>query len=183
MTNFPVSNSTVLIALESIGRMDLLPKLYGKVLITAEVRKEVFDVRGMPVPEWVKVEQVEQGAVKEIEQLTGLKLDRGEAEALALAHRLQTILLIDDLRGRKAAERLLGKHRVMGTLKLLLEAKRKGILRQVKPLLVALEQTGRYLDEQLRRWVLEEAEEVSCDGGACLFGAGCRDAKCQGASH
>jgi predicted nucleic acid-binding protein len=67
-------------------------------------------------------------------------------------------LLIDDRKGRKAAQKL--GVPVMGTLKLLLEAKRKGILRQVKPLLVALEQTGRYLDEQLRRWVLEEAGEA-----------------------
>jgi len=160
MTKFPVSNSTVLIALESIGRMELLPKLFREILITAEVRREVFDVRGMPVPEWIKVERVEQNAVQEIEQLTGLKLDRGEAEALALAYRLQTVLLIDDLRGRKAAEKLLGKHRVMGTLRLLLEAKRKGIIQQVKPLLAALEQTGRYLDKRLRQWVLEEAGEA-----------------------
>jgi predicted nucleic acid-binding protein len=110
-----------------------------------------------------------------------LKPEKGETEAIALAYRLQTILLIDDRQGRKAAQKL--SVPVVGTLRLLLEAKRKGIIRQVKPLLVALEQTGRYLDEQLRRWVLEEAEEVSCDGGACLFGAGCWDAKCQGASH
>jgi predicted nucleic acid-binding protein len=127
------------------------------------------------------VKQVRQDTVKEVVRRTRLKPEKGETEAIALAYRLQTILLIDDRQGRKAAQKL--SVPVVGTLRLLLEAKRKGIIRKVKPLLVALEQTGRYLDEQLRRWVLEEAEEVSCDGGACLFGAGCWDAKCQGASH
>jgi predicted nucleic acid-binding protein len=169
----------VLIALERIRRQRLLPKLFGKVLITPKVREEVFGKRRLP--RWVIVKQVCQDIVEEVARQTGLKPEKGETEAIALAYRLQTILLIDDRKGRKAAQKL--GVPVMGTLKLLLEAKRKGILRQVKPLLVALEQTGRYLDEQLRRWVLEEAEEVSCDGGACLFGAGCWDAKCQGASH
>lgn len=179
MAKFPVSDASVLIALERIGQQRLLPKLFGKVLITPKVWKEVFGKRRLP--RWVMVKQVRQDTVKEVVRRTRLKPEKGETEAIVLAYRLQTILLIDDRQGRKAAQKL--SVPVVGTLRLLLEAKRKGIIRQVKPLLVALEQTGRYLDEQLRRWVLEEAEEVSCDGGACLFGAGCWDAKCQGASH
>jgi len=156
MAEFPVSDASVLIALGRIRRQRLLLKLFGKVLITPKVQKEVFGKRR--IPRWVIVKQVCQDTVEEVTQQTGLKPEKGETEAIALAYRLQTVLLIDDRKGRKAAQKL--GVPVMGTLRLLLEAKRKGIIRQVKPLLVALERTGRYLDKRLRQWVLEEAGEA-----------------------
>ena len=48
MAKFPVSDASVLIALERIGQQRLLPKLFGKVLITPKVRKEVFGKRRLP---------------------------------------------------------------------------------------------------------------------------------------
>jgi predicted nucleic acid-binding protein len=62
MAKFPVSDASVLIALERIGQQRLLPKLFGKVLITPKVRKEVFGKRRLP--RWVMVKQVRQDTVK-----------------------------------------------------------------------------------------------------------------------
>jgi len=156
MAEFPVSNASVLIALERIRRQKLLPKLFGKVLITPKVQKEVFGERR--IPRWVIVKQVCQDAVEEVARQTGLKPEKGETEAIALAYRLQTVLLIDDRKGRKAAQKL--GVPIMGTLRLLLEAKRKGIIQQVKPLLWRWSKTGAILMSNLRQWVLEEAGEA-----------------------
>jgi predicted nucleic acid-binding protein len=87
MAGFPVSDASVLIALERIRRQRLLPKLFGKVLITPKVREEVFGKRRLP--RWVIVKQVCQDIVEEVARQTGLKPEKGETEAIALAYRLQ----------------------------------------------------------------------------------------------
>ncbi len=50
-----VSNSSGLIALESIGRLDLLHRLYGTVTIPEAVAQEC----GMTLPAWLSVQAVE----------------------------------------------------------------------------------------------------------------------------
>ena len=42
--NVIVSNATPLIYLAEVGRLDLLRKLYPKVYISSEVKKEVVDI-------------------------------------------------------------------------------------------------------------------------------------------
>lgn len=153
--NFPVSDASVLIALERIGHLSLLRQLFVKVIIPPKVCSEVF--KGRTKPKWIDVKRPHKSVVINIVQKTGLHPDKGETEAIALAWQQKTVLLIDDLKGRRAAEKF--KIPFMGTLRLLVEAKRKGFIPKVSPLLCALEQTGRYIDKRLRQWVLEEAGE------------------------
>lgn len=65
------------------------------------------------------------------------ELDKGEAEAIALALELRADqVLIDERRGRRIAARL--NLRYTGILGILVEAKNRGLISEVKPLLDAL---------------------------------------------
>lgn len=102
-----VSNSTPLIALAKIQKLDLLKHFFGTVSIPQEVYDEVV-TRGGPLygadevsrASWIRVVSVENRTAVDALSLT---LDRGEAEAIALAREIDALLIIDDRDGRDAA--------------------------------------------------------------------------------
>ncbi len=128
-----VSNSTVLIYLAKIGKLNLLKELFGEVLIPAEVFTEVV-MRGkeQQQPDAFIVESaVEEGwiHVKNIEIIGKLKefgIDPGEAQAISLAKSLDAPILLDQTHARIAAKGLGLKPR--GTIFVLLAALRKKFL-------------------------------------------------------
>ena len=86
-----------------------------------------------------------------------LELHPGEAEAIALAVEMKAdILLIDERRSREVASRL--KLRVVGLLGSLVEAKRRGLVQEVKPVLDDLiAKAGFWVGKELYALVLEAA--------------------------
>jgi len=85
-------------------------------------------------------------------------LDRGEAEVLALAEeRAARLVIIDELKGRRYAQRL--EMPLTGTLGLLLLAKERGLVADLAPLLVELQEAGLYLGAALIDRVLRLAGE------------------------
>ena len=110
--NAVVSNSTPLIYLAKAGRLDLLEKLFGTVLIPEEVKVEVVD-KGKALGEkdayviekaidegWLKVQSVKVVEVP-------MKLHEGEVAALSLAKSMGLVVLLDEVSARTAA-RLIG---------------------------------------------------------------------------
>jgi hypothetical protein len=87
------------------------------------------------------------------------ELDIGEAEAIALAVEKQAnLLLSDERRGRQVATRMGLTY--IGLLGVLLEAKRKGFLPEVKPVLDdLLAKAGFWVSPQLYTRVLQAAGE------------------------
>jgi uncharacterized protein len=87
------------------------------------------------------------------------KLDRGEAEAITLAVELQAdLLLMDERLGRAEAARF--GLRFIGILGVLIEAKGRGLLQRVEPILDALQHdAGFRVSEALRARVLQAAGE------------------------
>lgn len=148
-----VSNSSPLIALERIGRVDLLRQIFGaKMAIPPAVAREVY--ANAAIPQWIRIMSV----VTVVDPTASPTLGAGEREAiaLALAERAQLIIL-DDLPARRlAARRGLS---VIGTVGVLLVAKRSGAIPAVSPLLEALVSSGFHLSDRVRGTVLTAANE------------------------
>jgi predicted nucleic acid-binding protein len=139
-----IADSTCLIGLERIGKLDLLKFLFEPILIPPKVQEEF----GITV-EWLNVQtpsnQMLVNALKFV-------VDEGEAEAIALALEKDWRLIVDDRKARTWAKRLGIK--VIGTAGILVRAKRAGLVPSVKPLLESLKQTGFHLSPDLVTEVL-----------------------------
>jgi predicted nucleic acid-binding protein len=87
-----------------------------------------------------------------------VSLHSGEVEAMLLTRQLGADLLImDDGLARKYAKRL--NITITGTVGVILQAKNKGIIPRVKPILDDMISNGFYLSEQIRRDILIVANE------------------------
>jgi predicted nucleic acid-binding protein len=144
-----VADTTCLIALERIGKIDLLPKLFLSIIIPPEVAREF-----KTPPEWLLVKSSSNVSV-----LASLKsqVDDGEAAAIALAHELNLKVILDDKAGRSAAKQF--GLSVLGTIGLLVMAKKRGLIRTFGPLIEDLEHYGFYMTEVLKQEVLRLADE------------------------
>ncbi len=81
----------------------------------------------------------------------------GEREAIALAQELGAVLLVDEQEARKEAKRLGIPY--FGSLRVLKEAKVKGIANPIKPILDELVASGTYIRPALYREFLLEIEK------------------------
>ncbi|GAB3642306.1 DUF3368 domain-containing protein [Spirosoma arcticum] len=158
-----VSDTTTLSNLLLIGHIDLLQKLYGSISIPTAVRDELRNLVSYrtQVDEfldqpWVAVHSVRQG---EYPLLLRQQLDIGEAEAIALAVEMNAgLLIVDELKGRAVAKSL--GLVVIGTLGILVTAKREGLISQVGPVLNQLRSNaGFWVSDSLQRQVLESVNE------------------------
>jgi predicted nucleic acid-binding protein len=143
-----VTNSTCLIGLERIDRLDILPQVFDTVFAPPAVAKEVQT----PL-DWLRVQAVANSSV-----VTALRtqMDEGEAEAIALALELEDVLLIlDDKKARRVAQQMGMK--VIGTVGMLLRAKRQGVIAEVKPLLLKLTEA----DFRISQGIVQEALRLS----------------------
>ena len=125
-----VSDTSPLNYLILIGEEELLPKLFGHVIIpnavfdelqaagaSAKVREWANDL-----PEWIEIKQTALSADKSLDIL-----DAGEIEAILLAQELSAdLLLIDDKLARQAAINL--GLAITGTLGILDKASNSGLI-------------------------------------------------------
>ena len=104
-----VSNNTALVAWRVLGRLDLLRRVYGEVLIPQAVYDEFLATeRGL------RLAALEHAAgIRPVSLATPQRariyvgLDQGEAEVLALAEECNArLVIIDELKGRRYAQRL-----------------------------------------------------------------------------
>jgi len=106
---------------------------------------------------WIKKAQV---ANRALVQVLSQKLDAGEAESIALALEVQAeVLLMDERLGRETAHHL--GLRYIGLIGILLEAKHRGLVDRIEPLLEALRtQAGFRISGELYERVLENEGET-----------------------
>jgi uncharacterized protein len=126
-----VADSSPLIALCRIARLELLHDLFGQLAIPNAVWQEV--VAGHPgkagVTEIAAADWIKQHTVKDrlLVNLLRQDLGAGESEAIVLAREISAdVLLMDERRGREAAKRL--GITCTGLVGVLLEARRRGVV-------------------------------------------------------
>jgi predicted nucleic acid-binding protein len=118
-----VANSTPLIALARIDRLNVLQEMFGDILIPRAVYNEVAtDSKkrsGSSEVEqcaWIKAVDIARSDLLDFLIVT---VDAGEAEAIALAREIKAdLLLIDDKEGRRIADSV--GQAITGTIGLLL---------------------------------------------------------------
>ena len=161
-TEVVVADTSPLIGLARIGQLALLPALFGRITIPRAVWEELTQgaaegragARDVQEASWIDVRAADPVAAAAYKLL----VDRGEAEALALASASpDALLIIDDRRGRRIArERGV---RMVGTLGVLVLARRRNLVPKLRPLLDALQQAGIYLSAGVLERVLREVGE------------------------
>ena len=132
-----VSDSTILIGLVKIGKLDLLKEIFSKIFIPEEVFKEVVERgKGKPGSKVIKeAAWIEVKPVKDRIQVSFLlgSLEKGEAEVLVLARELEAdLILLDEEKARKSA--VIAGFEIMGLLGLFILAKNLGLIYEVRPL-------------------------------------------------
>ena len=134
-----VADSSPIVYLARINRLELLRSLYSEVFVPDAVwrggaieGKELAEGRSLLAAAsegWIRVDI--SGTPFASENPLLKELDDGEREAIALAIRLQALLIIDEAEGRAVATKLGVK--LTGTFGVVVQATRRGLLSHLKP--------------------------------------------------
>jgi len=155
-----VADAGPLIALARIDALGLLARKNLKVLVPAQVAAECTSQTDRPGADLIQ-KAIDQGVlqvispVKDDERVITPGLDEGERTAITLALARQAVLLIDDRIGRRQAVAL--GLTVIGTLGILLSAKRRGEVHAIAPMLGQFHAVGYFISPALAERALELA--------------------------
>ena len=141
-----ISDTSCFIILTNIGELELLHKVYGKVVTTDDIATEYGEV----LPEWVEIAKVKD---KYKQQLLEMQIDKGESSAIALALEIpESTVILDDYKARKIAEKLgIAYTGTVGVTKV------NGL--QTKRMLMKIKQTNFRLSADIELQALKEAKE------------------------
>jgi len=155
-----VSNTTPIIPLLKLNRLELLQKLYQQIYIPSAVFNEIEAGRkkgyyqDLSKIDWINIAEIQdKQAVKYF-----LDLDSEEAEAIVLATEIKAdLIILDEKLGRFHA-----KHadlKVTGTIGVMIKAKSKGFIDELKPLLNELTDKDVWISEKLKIEILKAVGE------------------------
>jgi predicted nucleic acid-binding protein len=157
-----IADATPLIALAKINKLSLLKRLFGTLHIPPAVYAEVVThaPRRPGADEVREATWIQTTSIQDTSALRYLRaaLDPGEAETLILAEEMNADwVLLDESKARRIAKALGLSH--IGTVGLLLLAKRRGYTAEVRPLLDELRMNRFHLSDKVYRAVLRQAGE------------------------
>jgi len=158
-----VSNSSPLIHLAKIGKLDLLKHLFSEIIVPEAVYRESVvegrnrnDAVKIAEAEWIRVQKIKNDKLK---RAFMMEIDEGEAEAIVLAlEESADLTILDDYEARRIA-RTFGL-KVTGTIGILIRAKYEGRIRNLKDEIDRLMKTGFWIDKELYKRILKESGEV-----------------------
>ncbi|MEM9997513.1 MAG: DUF3368 domain-containing protein [Bacteroidota bacterium] len=149
---FVVTDASPLIGLERAGYLDIIPAVFAQVAAPPAVVAEVGHT-----PVWLGVVQPQDAML--VAQLRAVPFGAGEAEVLAVAtERRDVTAVLDERRARAYAQRQ--GVPVVGTVGMVLQAKRRGHLQAVRPVLDALRASGFRVGDGLYAEALARAGEA-----------------------
>ncbi len=155
-----VANTTPLISLASIGKLELLKDVFGEIIIADAVYNEIKAKQGYGYSEidtdYIKVQSIKGIAYRDF--LLN-QLDLGETETIILAKEIDAdFVIIDENIAYKIAKS--SELNVVRTLSILLRAKEKGLIPALKPLLDEMIIKGRWYSQRVYKTILEQAGEI-----------------------
>ncbi len=157
-----IADSSPLILLARIEQLWLLHALFSKVVVPTAVYAETVG-QGELRPGAAEIASVDWISVEQVTDILAVRMLRqqigpGESEAIVLALQVDAdILLIDDAKGRRIAESY--GVTAVGTIGILIEAKRFNLIPTVKPSLMAVREVGLRMDTQLYEHALRLSGE------------------------
>lgn len=151
MSRVWVVNASPLILLGKIGHAALLGELSDELIVPEVVAREVST---RPEGEQVISEVASfpgsrfEADIAPSLELTAWNLGRGESQVLALAATFpRSRAVLDDLEGRRCAQSL--GLPLIGTLGIVLRAKRTGVIASARPIIEQLRRVGLYASDTL----------------------------------
>jgi predicted nucleic acid-binding protein len=154
-----VADAGPLIALARLDRLALLPALFEQVLVPEAVLDECTARPGLV--DATRIRQACDSGLLTVciaEPISVAHLGRGERSAIGKALEAEAVVLADDLAARRHAMGL--GLTTIGTLGLLVGAKRKGLLPEVRTLIAALRERGYWLGDETIHAALRAAGET-----------------------
>lgn len=160
-----IADASALIALAACNSLPLLDALFGTVRVPEAVHLEVATA-DKPYAE--RLQHYLRDKTCQVDMRNYVYLDAfadaGETAAMLLYKELHAdYLLIDDKRGRKVAA--INQIKTIGSLGVLLQAKRAGLLTHIAPLLSQIEASPVFISPSLVKTVLELAGEAQSQQG------------------
>lgn len=157
-----IVNSTPLIVLSNIGKLDLLRKLYKEIYIPQAVFDEVTEKQDSACQEiknhtdWIHVCAIKDFSAKRMYQA---KLHDGEVEVMILAQESPKadLVILDDNAAKKTAKYL--GLTVTGTLGILLKSKKNGFIDNITELLDKMLDNGFFVSPEIQKLVKTSAGE------------------------
>jgi len=149
VTDAWVTNASPLILFGRIGRLDLFERLSSVIIVPDAVfdeerAGEVKDPTASTVLKWA-----EKRCLPNLNVPSSVEhWDLGAGESQVIAHGLNTSswVVLDDISGRRCAT----AHglAVIGSLGVVLRAKKLGVISEARPLVMKLKEAGMFLDNQ-----------------------------------
>ena len=146
-----IADTTCLISLSRIRRLNILKDLYSEIFITSIIKNEYAE----QLPPWIKIMDPKND---ESVKLIGINLDQGESTAIALAMENEnSLLIIDERKGRRIAKSL--NLKIIGLLGIIIKAKQLDYIDSVKDIIADLEAVEFRISESLKNTILKLANE------------------------
>lgn len=160
MNKIVIADAGPLIAISRLHKLDLLPQIFGRVLVTDIVFAECTGRSDFPessiIRKAVDLNQLELCASPDFSAFTQ-KIDAGEASAIAVAIDFGCGVIMDDKAGRRMATN--ASVPVIGTVGVLVLAKRKNLISLLRPLLERLVSSGYFLSDEIIAAALQVSGE------------------------
>lgn len=169
-----VSNTSPLIWLSKVGRIILLKRLFGEVIIPEEVYREAVEkglkegfsdalaIKECIEQGWIKISKLNENEIKLCGKImeNAFEVHIGEAQAIILARKIDTLLLMDESSGRAFAETL--GLQVKGTLYVIMKALREKLLdkAEAREIVLTLVSKGFRIEPKLLARILREIERL-----------------------
>ena len=157
-----ISDTSPLVCLLHLNKINLLQDLFINVIIPTAVFNELIKAKiinetFLQFNPFIHIKTPSNK--KEVEELRNI-LDAGESEAIVLSKELKAnLLLIDEDRGRKFAKKY--GLTIKGVLGVLLQAKEKGLILKIRPLIERLQTEINFrINKSLLEKILIEANEL-----------------------